>query len=84
MNRSLHDVDTIGKKRALGEPNNMGSLSYIKADQAAGVTDTEPIGTQTSAASLPRTISQEDQASFSTLKGKVINSDKTVLFYMKV
>lgn len=83
MNRTLNDGDTVGKKRALDEPKNMGSLSFIKADQAAGVTDTKPIGTQTSAASLPRTISQEDQASLSTLKGKVIHSDKTVSYYIK-
>lgn len=83
MNRTLNDGDTVGKKRVLDEPNNMGSLSFIKHDQAAGVTDTEPIGTQTSAASLPRTISQEDQVSLSTLKGKVIHSDKTVLYYIK-
>lgn len=34
MNRTLNDVDTVGKKRALDEPNNMGSLSFIKTDRA--------------------------------------------------
>lgn len=51
----------VEEKEALYEPYIMGSLSFIRADQTTGVTDTDCIGAQTNAASPPRTISQENQ-----------------------